>query len=138
MTFDAIPVERERWVNVGNGDAKVGLEAAGLGLHRRSHRQTRHGEQLVLLRGHSTRPRTTSGAINRFRVPVLERQGDFSKHRHNGALFNTIAMHPPACRAHDRYTRLLQDGGAQTGFRRIGCTDWADVLKRWPVPTSTA
>src|SRR5205814_2098243 len=47
---------------------------------------------LFFFYAHQYSPRTTGGAVNRFRVPtLLERQGDFSQTTDNtGALFNLI------------------------------------------------
>src|SRR5207244_1879511 len=63
---------------------------------------------------HEYRPRTSGGAVNRFRVPTeLERRGDFSQSLDNqGNLFNLIrdASTGQACSASNT-AGCFQDGG---------------------------
>ena len=83
-------------------------------------------------------PRTSGGAVNRFRVPtLLERQGDFSQTTdNNGALFNLIrdASTDLPCTAAD--TRgCFQDGGVlgtipQNRLYGLGM----NILKTYPEP----
>ena len=85
-------------------------------------------------------PRTSGGAVNRFRVPtLLERQGDFSQTTDNtGARFNLIrdASTNLPCTAAD--TRgCFQDGGVlgripQDRLYRLG----VNILKTYPEPNT--
>ena len=85
-------------------------------------------------------PRTSGGAVNRFRVPtLLERQGDFSQTTDNtGARFNLIrdASTNLPCTAAD--TRgCFQDGGVlgripQNRLYQLG----VNILKTYPEPNT--
>jgi hypothetical protein len=90
---------------------------------------------------HEFRPRTTGGAITRFRVPTaLERNADFSQTLdNNGNLFNLIrdASTGLPCTAAD--TRgCFQDGGVigkipQNRLYDVGM----NILKLWPMPNAS-
>ena len=94
--------------------------------------------RLFFFYAHQYSPRTTGGAVNRFRVPtLLERQGDFSQTRdQNGVLFNLIrdASTGLPCAATD--TRgCFQSGGVvgripQNRVYQLGL----NILKTYPEP----
>ena len=84
------------------------------------------------------KPRTTAGALNRFRFPTaLERAGDFSQSRdNNGAIFNLIrnASTNLPCTAANT-SGCYQDGGVlgripQSALYQIGL----NILKQYPMP----
>lgn len=97
--------------------------------------------RLFFFYAHEYRPRKTSGAINRFRVPTaLERKGDFSESRdNNGNLFNLIrdASTGMPCTAANT-SGCFQDGGVlgripQDRLYALGL----NVLNVWPLPNTT-
>ncbi len=130
------------WVNVRNGDPKQVSKQQDWGYTIGGPIGKPGGKNSwFFFYGHEYRPRTTGGAINRFRVPsLLERQGDFSQSTDaNGALFNTIrdASTNLPCSATDA-RGCFQDGGVlgripQNRLYGIG----VNVLKQWPVPNTS-
>ena len=94
--------------------------------------------KLFFFYSHEYRPRTSSGAINRFRVPtVLERRGDFSQTTDNqGNLFNLIRDYQTGLPCTSANTNgCFQDGGVlgripQNRLYQVGL----NVLKLWPEP----
>ncbi len=129
------------WVNVGNGDPKTLSKQQDWGYTIGGPIGKPGGtNKLFFFYGHEYRPRTTGGAINRFRVPtLLERQGDFSQTTdNNGALFNLIrdASTGLPCTAANT-SGCFQSGGVlgripQNRLFPLGL----NVLKQWPVPNT--
>ncbi len=127
------------WVNQKNGDPKTVSEERDWGYTIGGPIGKPGGaNNLFFFYAHEYRPRTTGGAIRRFRVPtVLERQGDFSQTTDNtGALFNRIRDGSSGlpCSASD-VRGCFQDGGVlgripQSRLYPIG----QNILKLWPEP----
>ncbi len=81
------------WVNVRNGNAKAVAKERDWGYTIGGPVGKPGGSnRIFFFYSEQFSPRTTGGAVNRFRVPtLLERQGDFSQTTdNNGALFNLI------------------------------------------------
>ena len=103
------------WVNVANGDPKTVSRQRDWGYTIGGPVGKPGGRNKVFFfYSHEFRPRTTGGAITRFRVPTaLERAGDFSQTLdNNGNLFNLIrdASTGLPCTAADP-RGCFQDGG---------------------------
>jgi hypothetical protein len=97
--------------------------------------------KLFFFYAHEYRPRKTSGAINRFRVPTaLERKGDFSESRdNNGNLFNLIrdASTGMPCTAANT-SGCFRDGGVLGRIPQDRLYDLGlNVLNVWPLPNTT-
>jgi hypothetical protein len=129
------------WVNARNGDPKVLSQQQDWGYTIGGPVGKPGGKNSwFFFYAHQYSPRTSQGAINRFRVPtLLERQGDFSQSTdNNGALFNLIrdASSGLPCAAAD--TRgCFQDGGVlgripPNRLYQLGL----NVLKQWPQPNA--
>jgi hypothetical protein len=103
------------WVNQQNGDPKPVSKQRDWGYSLGGPIGRPGGNnKLFFFYSHEYRPRTSGGAISRFRVPTeLERRGDFSQSLDNqGALFNLIKDYSTGlpCTASD--TRgCFKDGG---------------------------
>ena len=127
------------WVNSANGNPKPVLKERDWGYTIGGPVGKPGGSnKLFFFYSEQFSPRTSGGAVNRFRVPtLLERQGDFSQTTDNtGARFNLIrdASTNLPCTAAD--TRgCFQDGGVlgripQSRLYDIG----VNVLKTYPEP----
>ena len=129
------------WVNSANGNPKPVLKERDWGYTIGGPVGKPGGSnKLFFFYSEQFSPRTSGGAVNRFRVPtLLERQGDFSQTTDNtGARFNLIrdASTNLPCVAAD--TRgCFQDGGVlgripQNRLYDIG----VNVLKTYPEPNT--
>ena len=129
------------WANQRNGNAKPVADQRDWGFTVGGPVGKPGGQnKLFFFFSEQVSPRTTGGAINRFRVPTaLERQGDFSQSTDNtGGIFNLIRDSTTGlpCTAAD--TRgCFQDGGVlgripQDRLYQLGL----NVLKRWPLPNT--
>jgi Carboxypeptidase regulatory-like domain/TonB-dependent Receptor Plug Domain len=127
------------WVNVRNGDPKAVLRQRDWGYTIGGPIGKPGGaNRLFFFYAHQYSPRTTGGAVNRFRVPtLLERQGDFSQTRdQNGTLFNLIrdASSGLPCTAADTRGCFQADGvlGRIPQNRLYGLG--LNILKTYPQP----
>jgi Carboxypeptidase regulatory-like domain len=127
------------WVNVRNGDPKAVSKQRDWGYTIGGPVGKPGGKnKLFFFYAHQYSPRTTGGAVNRFRVPtLLERQGDFSQTRdQNGVLFNLIrdASSGLPCTAADTRGCFQADGVLgripQARVYQLGL----NILKTYPVP----
>ena len=130
------------WANVRNGDPKTLSKERDWGYTIGGPIGKPGGtNKLFFFYGHEYRPRTSSGTINRFRVPtLLERQGDFSQSTdNNGNLINRIrdASTGRPCTATNT-SGCFQDGGVlgripQNRLYELGL----NVLRQWPEPNTS-
>ena len=130
------------WENLKNGDPKTVSRERDFGYTIGGPIGKPGGQnKLFFFYSHEFRPRKTSGAINRFRVPTaLERKGDFSETRdNNGNLFNLIrdASTGLPCTAANT-SGCFRDGGVlgripQDRLYQLGL----NVLNIWPLPNTT-
>ncbi len=129
------------WVNERNGNPKPVLKERDWGYTIGGPVGKPGGtNKLFFFYSEQFSPRTSGGAVNRFRVPtLLERQGDFSQTTDNtGARFNLIrdASTNLPCTAAD--TRgCFQDGGVlgripQNRLYQLG----VNILKTYPEPNT--
>ncbi|HKY20616.1 MAG TPA: carboxypeptidase-like regulatory domain-containing protein [Vicinamibacterales bacterium] len=130
------------WVRMKNGDPKVVSKDRDWGYTLGGPIGKAGGDNnLFFFYSHEYRPRTTAGAINRFRVPTaLERQGDFSQTRdNNGALFPFIrdASTGLPCGAAD--TRgCFADGGVLGRIPQNRLFQPSlNILNIWPLPNAS-
>jgi hypothetical protein len=129
------------WQNIQNGDPKGVSKQRDWGYTIGGPIGKPGGEnKLFFFYAHEYRPRTSGGAIRRFRVPtLLERQGDFSQSTdNNGALFNLIrdASTGLPCTASNT-SGCFQAGGVlgripQDRLYPLGL----NILKLWPEPNA--
>ena len=129
------------WENLKNGDPKTVSKQRDFGYTIGGPIGKPGGQnKLFFFYSHEYRPRTTGGAISRFRVPTaLERKGDFSESRdNNGNLFNLIrdpsrglpctAANTSGCfQADGVLGRIPQDRLYPLGL---------NVLNIWPLPNT--
>lgn len=130
------------WLNAANGDPKTLSKQRDWGYTIGGPIGKPGGtNKLFFFYGHEYRPRTSSGIINRFRVPtLLERQGDFSQSTdNNGNLINRIrdASTGRPCTASNT-SGCFQDGGVlgripQDRLYELGL----NVLRQWPEPNTS-
>ena len=114
------------WVNQKNGDPRTVSKERDWGYTLGGPIGRPGGaNKLFFFYGHEYRPRTTGGAVRRFRVPtLLERQGDFSQSTdNNGALVPTIRDHTTGQPFPGN--RIPQDRLYPIGL---------NILKLWPEP----
>ena len=114
------------WVNQKNGDPKTVSRDRDWGYTLGGPIGRPGGvNKLFFFYGHEYRPRTSGGAVRRFRVPTrLERQGDFSQSTDNiGALVPTIRDHTTGQPFPGN--RIPQDRLYPIGL---------NILKLWPEP----
>jgi Carboxypeptidase regulatory-like domain len=130
------------WANQKNGDPKTVSKQRDWGFTIGGPAGKPGGtNKLFFFYAHEIRPRTTGGAISRFRVPtLLERQGDFSETTdNNGALFRTIrdASTGLPCTATNT-TGCFQSGGVvgRIPTNRLYNTG-LNILKLWPAPNAS-
>ncbi len=129
------------WVNAQNGNPKPVLKERDWGYTIGGPVGKPGGSnKLFFFYSEQFSPRTSGGAVNRFRVPsLLERQGDFSQTTDNtGARFNLIrdaATNLPCAAADTR--GCFQDGGVlgripQNRLYQLG----VNILKTYPEPNT--
>jgi hypothetical protein len=130
------------WVNQKNGDPKTDSRTRTWG-YSIGGPAGRPGSdnKLFFFYSHEYRPTSSSGNINRFRVPTaLERKGDFSETRdNNGALF-TLIRDPQSglpCTATNTSGCFQADGVVgripQNRLYQVGL----NLLNRYPLPNVT-
>ena len=129
------------WANVQNGVAKPVAKQRDFGFTVGGPIGKPGGKNnLFFFYSQQFSPRTTSGAVNLFRVPtLLERQGDFSQSTDNtGALFNLIKdpISSSPCTAANT-AGCFQDGGVlgripQNRLYQLGL----NVLNMYPLPNT--
>ena len=129
------------WVNERNGNPKPVLKERDWGYTIGGPVGKPGGSnKLFFFYSEQFSPRTSGGAVNRFRVPtLLERQGDFSQTTDNtGARFNLIrdASTNQPCTAAD--TRgCFQDGGVLGRIPQNRLYDLGvNILKTYPAPNT--
>ena len=127
------------WINIKNGNAKTVNKEDDWGYSIGGPIGKAGGRnKMFFFFSQEWKPRTTAGAINRFRFPTaLERAGDFSQTRdNNGALYNLIrdASTNLPCTTTNT-AGCFQDGGAvgripQSRLYQPGM----NILKMYPMP----
>jgi carboxypeptidase family protein len=130
------------WANIQNGNPKAVNKEDDWGYSLGGPVGKSGGKnKLFFFFSQEWKPRTTAGAINRFRFPTaLERNGDFSQTLdNNGNLFNLIrnaATNLPCTAANT--AGCYQDGGVvgripQSALYQTGL----NILKQYPMPNLT-
>ena len=130
------------WVNIKNGDPKAVSKQRDWGYTLGGPIGKPGGaNKLFFFYGHEYRPRTTGGAVTRYRVPtLLERAGDFSQStNNNGAVINLIrdASTGLPCTAANTSGCFQADGVLgripQNRLYPLGL----NILKLWPAPNTS-